>query len=167
MKIEELRNCHKYVLETIKKYRFAYVVLLIGVVLMTLSKRQINEQETKVIQEDQWTLEAEMEQLLQHVDGAGMVKVLLSEKTGPVCTYQENVTVFSGEKETERKTETVLLSTSSGETPIQLQTIYPTYQGAVVIAEGADRPSVKLNLIRAVSSLTGLSSDQITVIKMN
>ena len=39
-------------------------------------------------------------------------------------------------------------------------------KGAVVIAEGADRPAVKLNLIQAVSSLTGLGMDQITVIKM-
>ena len=146
-----------------KTYKYACLILAVGIVLMVLPEMEQQSKSELLVQEDVQTLEARMEQLLQHVNGAGKVKVLLSEKTGPVSTYQENVSVFSREEESERKTETVLISTSDGETAIPLQTIYPTYQGAVVLAEGADRPSVKLNLVRAVSSLTGLGSDQITV----
>ena len=44
---------------------------------------------------------------------------------------------------------------------------YPQFQGAVVVCQGADRPSVRLDIINAVSALTGLGSDRITVVKMN
>ena len=157
---------YEKLLQFLKQYKLAGVFLLLGVCLMVLSgmrKEPLQEtpQETLV-----YDLQLQMEQLLEHVDGAGSVKVLLSYETGPVNTYQENVTVFSNEDETERKTQTVLVSSGGAEMAIPLKTIYPTYKGAVVIAEGADRPAVKLNLIQAVSSLTGLGMDQITVIKM-
>ena len=47
-----------------------------------------------------------------------------------------------------------------------MKTKYPVYKGAVVVCEGADHASVKLNIVQAVSSLTGLGSDKITVLKM-
>lgn len=166
MKNEVIERCVFKIVNVLKTYKYACLILAVGIVLMVLPEMEQQSKSEPLVQEDVQTLEARMEQLLQHVNGAGKVKVLLSEKTGPVSTYQENVSVFSREEESERKTETVLISTSDGETAIPLQTIYPTYQGAVVLAEGADRPSVKLNLVRAVSSLTGLGSDQITVIKM-
>lgn len=42
----------------------------------------------------------------------------------------------------------------------------PTYQGAIVVCQGADDPGVKLALVQAVASVTGLGTDQITVVKM-
>ena len=46
------------------------------------------------------------------------------------------------------------------------KTLYPVYQGAVVVCEGAERAAVRLAIVEAVSSLTGLGSDKISVIKM-
>ena len=40
------------------------------------------------------------------------------------------------------------------------------FSRAVIAAEGADDAAVKLDLVSAVSSLTGLGADDITVIKM-
>ena len=45
------------------------------------------------------------------------------------------------------------------------QQLYPTYQGAVVVCEGAGSSSVRLAVVNAVSVLTGLSSDRISVVK--
>ena len=157
---------YRKLLQFLKQYKIAGVFLLLGIGLMVLPGLQ-KEKVPKLPEETvTYDLQLQMEELLEHVDGAGLVKVLLSYETGPVSTYQENITVFSNEEETERKTQTVLISSGGTETAIPLKTIYPTYKGAVVIAEGADRPAVKLNLIQAVSSLTGLRMDQITVIKM-
>lgn len=39
------------------------------------------------------------------------------------------------------------------------------WAGAVIVCEGGDNAAVRLQLTRAVSSLTGLSSDKITVVK--
>ena len=45
------------------------------------------------------------------------------------------------------------------------QQLYPTYQGAVVVCEGAGSSTVRLAVVNAVSVLTGLSSDKISVVK--
>ena len=42
----------------------------------------------------------------------------------------------------------------------------PVYLGAVVLAQGADNPVVKLSIVEAVSKVTGLGADKISVLKM-
>ena len=51
-------------------------------------------------------------------------------------------------------------------TPAFASSAETTPTGAVIVAEGAGQPSVKLALTNAVMSLTGLGADKITVIKM-
>lgn len=38
--------------------------------------------------------------------------------------------------------------------------------GVVIVCEGADRAAVRLEIMRAVESYTGMSSDKITILKM-
>ena len=45
-------------------------------------------------------------------------------------------------------------------------TTYPRFQGALIVCEGADSAAVRLRLLEAVSAVTGLSTDRITVVKM-
>ena len=45
----------------------------------------------------------------------------------------------------------------------RLQTVAPQFRGALVVCAGGDDPGVRLQVIRAVSALTGLGSDCITV----
>ena len=44
--------------------------------------------------------------------------------------------------------------------------IYPQFQGALIVSEGADNAQVRWSIVCAVSALTGLGSDKITVVKM-
>ena len=39
-------------------------------------------------------------------------------------------------------------------------------KGVVIVCEGADKPKVKLEIIQAISSYTGYSSEKITILKM-
>jgi len=167
---EKLISCLENAVAFVAKYRYAAAILTVGIVLMAFPYDRTDRQKAKkasdpnidVVDE----LETRMEALLQRVDGAGDVSVLLSVDTGFLHVYQENVSLSSRGDETERDTETVLLHTDGDDAALQTQTVYPKYRGAVVIAEGADRPSVQLKLLRATASLTGLKMDQITVIKM-
>ena len=60
--------------------------------------------------------------------------------------------------------ETVIISTGSGtEEAVSVKTIYPEFQGALVICDGAGNAGVKLEVLQAVSAITGLSSDQISI----
>lgn len=114
------------------------------------------------IEDDTFTTEEQMGNILSQVDGAGSVQVMLTKKNTGVTEYQTNrETTSDGDRE-ELRTETVF---GEDDALVRCQTT-PEYLGALVVSQGADRPEVCLNLVRAVESLTGLSSDKITVLKM-
>ena len=46
------------------------------------------------------------------------------------------------------------------------QKLSPVYQGAIILCQGADSPSVRLAITQAVSKVTGLPTDRIAVLKM-
>ena len=61
---------------------------------------------------------------------------------------------------------TVVISRGSGsEETVALQEIAPQYQGALVVCPGGGDPAVRLQLSEAVSALTGLGADRITICK--
>ena len=73
-------------------------------------------------------------------------------------------TFFSGDT---REETTVFSSTQSTQkTPVVTKTKSAPYLGAVVVCDGADSATVRLRVMQAVSALTGLGSDKISVIKM-
>ena len=103
----------------------------------------------------------QLEQLLSRMEGVGEVEVLLTVERELQTVYQTDQTSSQSESTTSEQEKTVL---SSGEGLIE--TIYaPVYRGAVVACEGADRPSLVLQIKAAVASVTGLGLDKITVIK--
>ena len=148
------------------KYKYAIVILLIGAIMIKapFEKEQVVQETISV--EEQQTLQEQMEDILSCIHGAGDVKVLLSKQSGMEHTYQEDKQIKRLSDSEEVQTQTVLLKDSAGQTPLEIVCTYPTYRGAVILCQGADKPSVKLAIVQAVASLTGLGSDHISVIKM-
>ena len=65
------------------------------------------------------------------------------------------------------RSDTVLLNgPDRSQTGLVRQVNPPTYLGAVIVCQGADSASVRLAIVEAVGSVTGLSTDKITVLKM-
>lgn len=148
----------------VKKYAYVFLVFLIGVFLMVRPKAESAPQQQMtqtVIAAD--SLEESLENLLCHLAGAGNVKVLLTEAKGEERIYQidEDGSVGSTQKKT-----ILVTDSSKEESGLLRQILYPEYRGAVVICEGAENPKVKLAIVEAVMSATGLTSDHITVLKM-
>jgi stage III sporulation protein AG len=46
------------------------------------------------------------------------------------------------------------------------QVIPPKYQGAIIVCQGAEKATVRLQVVEAVVNVTGLTADKITVLKM-
>lgn len=153
----------------LKEYRYVILVLVLGIVLMLLPQGKTAAKEERAEQvpletEPEKSLQERLELLLSMVQGAGKVRVLLTEATGERVIYQTN-----GEENSQntRRTETVILSDSARtESGLVQQLIPPTYRGAVILCQGADSAAVRLALVEAVSNATGLTSDRITVLKM-
>lgn len=148
----------------LSKFKYPVLILLLGIGLMLLSPggKKTPPPTAQSQPAEQEVLQSQLEVLLSQVEGAGKVRVLLTMEAGTAYTYQTDEETTG----TERRVETVLVSGENGETAVTRQTVYPTYKGALVVCQGADSAAVRLDLVKAVSSLTGLGSDKITVIKM-
>lgn len=147
------------------KYKYPVLILLVGLALMLLpSGKEAHPQElpaeTAPAVDD---LEAELAAILSQIEGAGQVRVLLTEEAGREHLYQTDSDVRADS----RTDDTVLVEdASNSETGLIRQTLEPKYRGAVILCQGADSPGVKLAIVEAVRCVTGLGADAISVLKM-
>lgn len=165
-------------LQAIKKYKYALLILLLGIALLLLpsGKKETKTQSepTKAAADDDAyaaLTEQRLTEMLSKIQGAGRVEVMLTLRRGSRTQYQSDTqnSEETSDDGTRRASEqkTVILSEGSAYDKAAVSAVdYPLFQGALVVSEGADTASVKLALMQAVSALTGLSSDQITVVKM-
>ena len=152
-----------------EKYLPAALIILVGIVLLCLpSAAKKNKTADKTEHGDVWEVEAteeKLEKLLSQVEGAGTVQVMLSPETGEERVLAENHEEIRRDGDATLSREVVVTEADTGEEPVTLRVVYPFFRGAVVVAEGAGDPTVALALTRAVSAVTGLGTDRITVIK--
>lgn len=150
-------------LETIKKYRYVLLAALIGIFLMTMPERGDGESSEIVAEETEASFEQSLSEILSKVSGAGEVEVLLTELEGESILYQSDEDIT----ESNIRRNTVLITeTDRSESGLVQQINPPVYRGAIVLCQGADNARVKLDIMEAVKSVTGLSADHITVLKM-
>lgn len=152
----------------IRMYKYPILVAVLGLALMLLpSKAPEAEAEPAPVSAQEQTLEQRLEQILSGIAGAGEVRVLLTEEEGRQTLYQTDSSDESDASGTRRSDDTVLVEDSSRqEQGLIRQTLEPKYRGAVVLCQGADQASVRLAVVEAVSCVTGLGADQISVLKM-
>ena len=141
------------------KFRLPALILCLGVVLMLLpgknrTTQQITADAAAQTSErfDLTALEHQLSGALSEISGVGECTVVLTLRSSG-----EQVLAQDTSEGASSDTETVIISTGTG------KTIYPEFQGALVICEGADQAGVKLDVLKAVSAVTGLRSDQISI----
>lgn len=160
-------TCKSSAQEYLKKNKYIVLILLIGMLLMVLPDQK---NDTVVVQEemgDTEDLEESLTRILSMLSGAGKVEVLLSEAIGTQTIYQLNEDRSKGKDNTEIHTDTVLITdVGRNETGLIKQINPPVYQGAIILSQGAENADVRLSIVQAVKSITGLTSDRITVLKM-
>lgn len=147
------------------KYKYVVLVLVLGIVLMSLPTKSEKEEPTQPTESASFPLDPseELAEILSQIEGVGKVRVMLTHATGPETIYQtdEDSTADS------IRVETVIITDENRAQTGLVKTVTPaTYLGAIVVCQGAERPSVKLAIVEAVSNVTGVSADRITVLKM-
>ena len=107
-----------------------------------------------------------MAQLLGRMSGVGRVQVMLSLKTGPTLQLAQDMDLEQEEGSLRQRSQPVTVNRGSGKQEVVVtQRLYPTYQGAVVVCQGAGDSRVRLRVMETVAVLTGLSSDKISVVQ--
>lgn len=154
----------------IKKYRYPMLVLLLGIVFMMLpSKQDVETQQQPVSTQQQQTqtTEEKLSIILSRIDGVGEVQVLLTESAGTETIYQTDASVSTNDSNSNTQSDTVTITDAQrNEIGLVKQTNPPIYLGAIVLCGGADSPTVRLSIVDAVSKVTGLGADKISVLKM-
>lgn len=110
-------------------------------------------------------LEEKLSRTLSQVEGAGKVTVTLTVKSGMEQVPVTDRSTSSGERENRVEEKTVVVNTGSGQEAVVRLQRSPVFQGALVVCEGAGQAEVRLAMTQAVSALTGLGADRITVCK--
>lgn len=92
---------------------------------------------------------------------------LILAALGPFRSLSLDTDQDEAGKTRRERTETVILSRgSSSQEAVVSQVVGPKFRGAVVVCGGGDDPAVRLAIVQAVCSVTGLGADQVTVLKM-
>lgn len=163
----------KEILSKLGKNKYVLLVLIVGVALLLLptgEKEEIAESTQSVPTFSVSDTENRLEEVLSSLDGAGNVKVMLSIKDEGqrIIAKDREISESGGEEKSSESVEAaVIVSLGSGqEDVVTLGFVYPEYLGALVAAEGAESAKVRLDIVEAVSAVTGLTADNIKVIKM-
>ena len=102
---------------------------------------------------------------LSQVEGAGQVTVTLTVKSGMERVLASDRTTSVTDRGSSVEEETVLTGSGGSQEAVLLSRRYPTFQGALVVCQGGDDPAIRLLMTQAVSALTGLGADRVTVCK--
>lgn len=155
--------------ELLNKYKYALLILALGLILMLLPEQTQTE---PVLPEQMPSVEeTQMEQLLtdliRQIDGAGETCVLLSQQQGSETFYQTDTDSQNDGSSSSDQSKTVIITDSDrNEQGLVRRTDPPKYLGAVIVCQGADIARVRLAIVEAVQCATGLGANQICVVKM-
>ena len=146
-----------------KLYGPKLLAAALGVVLMALPSGRESAGAAVQTEQQEFDLagfEEKLARTLSRVSGAGEVEVVLSLDSGGRQILAQDV-----EQEGERVTrDTVTLNRGGGgQSVVPLQTDAPRFRGALVVCPGGGDPQVRLELLKAVSALTGLGADRVCV----
>ena len=151
-----------------KKNKYVLVVLILGMVLMSIpnhkddsgsaSQPASEKQESHTV-----SVKDELTEILSQIEDVGKVQVMLSIANGEETVFQTNSNI----QDAGGNYTTVIVTDSVRNQHGLVQQIKPpVYLGAIVICQGCDKPSVQLAVTQAVSRITGLGADSISVLKM-
>ena len=175
---------------------FLIIILIITVIIINIvwddENSKLEEQGDKVLakvieqgnnkkeqRDSYYTLQSNLEEILETIEGVGRVKVLINyaETSTTVAMYNETKTEsITEEKDTEGGTRNVTSTDTQKEiaytdengtsSPITEKIVMPTIEGAIISAQGASNATIKANIISATQAVTGLATHKIQVFQM-
>lgn len=157
------------ILQIVQKYKYVALVFAVGIILMLVPTGKKAEKETVLLTAETsiLSMEERLTQILRQVDGAGEVQVLLTEAVGEETIYQTNANQSYNDASSSSREDTVTVTDSQrNEQGLIRQQNPPKYMGAIVVCQGGNKPTVRLAIIEAVSNVTGLGADKISILKM-
>lgn len=112
-------------------------------------------------------LEEKLKGVLSGINGAGKTQVMISIDSSPILTIatnEESKTVSTaGGSTTTTTSELIYITTNGKSNPLIVGETLPEIKGVIVVSSGASDVRVKMDIINAVRTALGVSSDKIDV----
>ncbi len=146
----------------IKGFEFIVIGIIAILVLIVLFGDTIftkNENET-ITSEYVSDLERRMENTLSQIKGAGKVSVAITVQGGNQTVIATDVTTIKNGNEI-KVTETPLLV---GGKVVVLNELFPEIRGVIIVSSGADKLSVKLDLVNAATTLLAIDDSRVQIL---
>ncbi len=167
-------------LKSIKHIEYIIAAIFIGILLLIIFSNPVaakSEQKTIKLTLDQYgaALEEKLESILSRIDGAGKVDVMVTFEAGveiitAMTTSKQSNTVTDEYSGGYRDTVSIIESNTPvivGGQAVVLKEIQPKVKGAIVVCEGAHSVKVKVELVKALSTLLDLDTTKIEVFAMS
>lgn len=158
-----------HILPVLRRYSAVWAVLLAGVLLLVsgngCEQKPIEQSEIKA-GFDLASFETQLSEKLAAIEGVGRVSLMLSLNETEESVYAVNVRQSTGSAQSYESNLAVLSDNNYGEAPVTVKNVLPSFRGAVVLCDGADEADVRLAVIHAVSTVCGIGSNKVTVLKM-
>ena len=147
------------------KYGYVLLVIAAGAVLLLLPSggRDSPGEESPAREEafDLTAFEEKLERILSRIEGAGETRVVLTLDGG-----SRQVLARNQDREGDGGASNTVVTVGKGsgqQEAVPIQTVAPEFRGALVVCPGGGNAATRLKLIEAVSAVTGLGSDRISV----
>ena len=158
-------------LKCVKKRLFIIVAGIVGILLLVLSEFIPEGEENVVITENddemsftsyEKDIEERLKKLLESIDGAGKVQVMVTIESGDEKVYATE----SKKSENNEEKNYVLVDIEGSDSGLLLKIAQPEIRGVAIVCQGADSPTVRNAVVGAVTSVLGISSNRVNVSKM-
>ena len=159
-------------LAAVGKYKYVLLVAALGALLLLWPMEKHPKSEAPAEDAapaysgvDLEKTEKAMEAILGKINGVGEVDVMLTLHSGSERVLAQDSSLrYSGPAQSPDSYERSSQPVTDGGVVVT-QEKYPQYRGALVVCEGGGNDAVRLQVIAAVSALTGLGSARIAVVK--
>ena len=157
--------------------------VLIGILLLVIAipvpKTEKNKQTEAVkeeISEKEYSMEAELKEILQRISGVGRTEVFITyEDEGKIVVEKDESVSEELIEEADSSGGTRITTSTRNEkatvygnadAPYVIQELSPTIKGVLVVAEGGGNMTVKKQIQETIEALFGLDSHKISIMKM-
>ena len=157
----------------------ALIGILVLVIAIPVPKTEKNKQTEAVkeeISEKEYSMEAELKEILQRISGVGRTEVFITyEDEGKIVVEKdesvseeliEEADSSGGTRTTTSTRNEKATVYGNADAPYVIQELSPTIKGILVVAEGGGNVTVKKKIQETIEALFGLDSHKISIMKM-
>lgn len=156
------------------KNKIIIAVGFVGILLILLSEINFGSGENKDNKNPDTdyalyvnSLNTELTELLSSIDGVGDCRVMITLRNTSESVYAKNSDSSSSDNSKSSSDEYVIYDSENGDSPILLKENFPDIEGVAIVCSGGDNIAVKEKVIKCVSALFNISSNRISVTKLN